>query len=52
MNLMGFASSEIFTAEPIKIGEIDVYSGPPTGFTKPVLLGWKMAASEFNAAAG
>jgi branched-chain amino acid transport system substrate-binding protein len=44
--------SEVFAAEPIKIGVIDAYSGPPTVFTKPALLGWKLAASEFNAAGG
>ena len=44
--------SEVLAAEPIKIGVIDAYSGPPTVFTKPALLGWKMAASEFNAAGG
>ena len=50
--ITAIAVLEAGASDTIKIGVIDSYSGPPSVFTKPALLGWKMAADEFNARGG
>ena len=41
-----------YAANPIKIGIIDCYSGPPAGFAQDVLDGFKMVVNEINAKGG
>jgi branched-chain amino acid transport system substrate-binding protein len=39
-------------AEPIKIGEINSYTGPLSAFTVPYRNGWQLAVEEINAGGG
>jgi branched-chain amino acid transport system substrate-binding protein len=48
---MGLGGSPRAAAEPIRIGEINSYSGMPA-FTLPYRQGWQLALEEINAAGG
>jgi branched-chain amino acid transport system substrate-binding protein len=41
-----------FSADTIKVGIVDTYSGPPTTFTMDVLDGFKLAVDKINAKGG
>jgi branched-chain amino acid transport system substrate-binding protein len=43
---------QAFSAETIKIGLVDTYTGPPTAYTMDVLDGFKLAVDKINAAGG
>ena len=46
------AFSTADAAEPIKIGELNSYTGPLSAFTVPYRNGWQLAVEEINAAGG
>ena len=46
------AGSMAFAADPIKVGIVDCYSGPPSTYTNDVLDGFKVAVDEINAKGG
>lgn len=52
--LVGVAAlvSPTHAADPIKIGEINSYTGPLSAFTIPYRNGWELAVEEVNAAGG
>ncbi len=46
------AGTMAFAAEPIKVGIVDSYSGPPSTYTNDVRDGFKMAVDAINAKGG
>jgi branched-chain amino acid transport system substrate-binding protein len=49
--LSGLPATRVVAAEPIRVGEINSYSGLPA-FTLPYRQGWQLALAEINAAGG
>ena len=50
--LFGVSSTPCQSAENIKVGIIDTYTGPATTYTQDVLDGFKLAVNEINAKGG
>ncbi len=46
------AGTMAFAADPIKVGIVDSYSGPPSTYTNDVRDGFKMAVDDINAKGG
>ena len=47
-----FVTTGGFAAEPIRIGELNSYTGPLAAFTVPYRNGWQLALEEINAEGG
>jgi hypothetical protein len=47
--ISGMSGSEAFSADPIKVGIIDCYTGPPSTYTNDVRDAFKLAVDKINA---
>ncbi|MGD9972239.1 MAG: ABC transporter substrate-binding protein [Desulfatirhabdiaceae bacterium] len=50
--ISGMSGSEAFSADPIKVGIIDCYTGPPSTYTNDVRDAFKLAVDKINATGG